>query len=73
MLNQFVLYILGNTMLQKLSDVLDHPSEIPSVMAKEMPSAANFFINLIMLRATTIFGMELLRIVPLILIKVRRK
>lgn len=72
-LNQFVLYILGNTMLEKLSDVLDHPSEIPSVMAKEMPSAANFFINLIMLRATTIFGMELLRIVPLILIKVRRK
>ena len=71
--NQFVLYILGNTMLERLSDVLDHPSNIPTVMAKEMPAAANFFINFIMLRATTIYGMELLRIVPLILVNVRRK
>ncbi len=60
-------------MLERLSDVLDHPSNIPTVMAKEMPSAANFFINFIMLRATTIYGMELLRIVPFILVNVRRK
>ena len=60
-------------MLERLSDVLDHPSNIPTAMAKEMPAAANFFINFIILRATTIYGMELLRIVPLILVNVRRK
>lgn len=60
-------------MLNRLTKILDHPSDIPNVMAKEMPSAANFFINFIMLRATTIYGMQLLRVVPLILINFKRK
>lgn len=60
-------------MLQRLGDILDHPSDIPNTMAKEMPTASNFFIDFILLRATTVFGFELLRIAPLLIIYIRRK
>lgn len=53
--------------------MLDNPSQIPSFLAESLPSQSVFFICYIMLATLTGYALQLLRIVPLILVAIKRK
>ena len=53
--------------------MLDNPSQIPSFLAEALPSQAVFFICYIMLATLTGYALQLLRVVPLILVAIKRK
>ena len=59
--------------VDKLKDMLDNPSQIPSFLAEALPSQSVFFICYIMLATLTGYALQLLRIVPLILLAIKRK
>ena len=71
--NQFLFLSAGTAALTKLKEMLRKPEEIPSFLADSLPARATFFICYIMLRSFTGFSLELLRVVDLIVIPIKRK
>lgn len=71
--NQFLFLSAGTAALSKLKEMLRKPEEIPSSLADSLPAQATFFICYIMLRSFTGFSLELLRVVDLIVIPIKRK
>lgn len=71
--NQFLFLSAGTAALTKLKEMLRKPEEIPSSLADSLPAQATFFICYIMLRSFTGFSLELLRVVDLIVIPIKRK
>ena len=71
--NQFLFLSAGSAALTKLKELLRKPEEIPSSLAESLPAQATFFICYIMLRSFTGFSLELLRVVDLIIIPIKRK
>ena len=53
--------------------MLRKPEEIPTFLADALPAQATFFICYIMLRSFTGLSLELLRVVDLIVIPIKRK
>ena len=71
--NQFLFLSAGTAALTKLKEMLKKPEEIPSFLADALPAQATFFICYIMLRSFTGLSLELLRVVDLIVIPIKRK
>jgi len=71
--NQFLFLTVGSGALAKLKEMLRKPEEIPTFLAESLPARATFFICYIMLRSFTGFSLELLRVVYLIVIPIKRK
>ena len=71
--NQFLFLSAGSAALTKLKEILKQPSEIPSFLAESLPAQSTFFICYIILRSFTGFSLELLRIVDLIIIPIKRR
>lgn len=71
--NQFLFLSAGSAALTKLKGILRKPEEIPSFLADSLPAQATFFICYIMLRSFTGLSLELLRVVDLIVIPIKRK
>ena len=71
--NQFLFLSAGAAALAKLKEIIRKPEEIPTFLADSLPARATFFICYIMLRSFTGFSLELLRIVDLIVIPIKRK
>ena len=72
-INKFLFLTAGSAALTMLKEILKHPREIPRYLAQSLPGQSTFFICYIMLRSFVGFSMELLRIVDLIVIPIRRK
>lgn len=72
-INKFLFLTAGSAALTMLNEILKHPREIPRYLAQSLPGQSTFFICYIMLRSFVGFSMELLRIVDLIVIPIRRK
>ena len=60
-------------MLSRLEDIIDHPTSIAQILAESMPSMANFFVKVIMLRTLTGYSMEILQLVRLLIVTIKRK
>ncbi|CAB3976832.1 CSC1 ERD4 [Paramuricea clavata] len=73
LVNKFLGVLFGGALLTRLHDIIDYPTRTPQFLAESMPSMANFFINIIMLRTLTGFPMEILHLVRLLLVTVTRK
>ena len=72
-INKFLFISAGSAALSKIKEILEQPKEIPEFLATSLPGQSTFFICYIMLRSFTGFSLELLRIVDLIIIPIRRK
>ena len=64
---------IAGSALNKLREMIDNPTQIPSFLAEALPSQSVFFICFIMLTTLTGYALQLLRIVPLILVAIKRK
>lgn len=71
--NKFLFLTLAGSAVDKLKEMLDNPSQIPAFLAEALPSQSVFFICYIMLATLTGYALQLLRIVPLILVAIKRK
>ena len=71
--NKFLFLTFAGSALNKMKEMMDNPSQIPSFLAEALPSQAVFFICFIMLATLTGYALQLLRIVPLILVSIKRK
>ena len=71
--NKFLFLTFAGSAVDKLKDMLDNPSQIPSFLAEALPSQSVFFICYIMLATLSGYALQLLRVVPLILVAIKRK
>ena len=73
LVNKFLFMTLVGSALNKLKEMLDNPSQIPTFLAESLPSQSLFFICYIMLATLTGYALQLLRIAPLIIVAIKRK
>ncbi|XP_073253634.1 uncharacterized protein [Porites lutea] len=71
--NQFLFLSAGSAALSKVEELAKEPVKITSYLAESLPAQSTFFICYIMLRSFTGLSLELLRVVDLIVIPVKRR
>lgn len=73
-LNVFIGVTVGATLFDTFKTIEeDQPKEIVSILAKSLPSNATFFLTFVALKFFVGYGLELSRIVPLIIFHLKRK
>ncbi|KAJ9691099.1 hypothetical protein PVL29_013323 [Vitis rotundifolia] len=72
-LNVFIGVTVGGTLFSTFKTIEDKPKSIVSVLAKSLPSNATFFLTFVALKFFVGYGLELSRIVPLIIFHLKRK
>lgn len=72
-LNVFIGITVGGTLFDTFKTIEDRPKEIVSILAKSLPSNATFFLTFVALKFFVGYGLELSRIVPLIIFHLKRK
>lgn len=71
--NTFFIYIISGSVMKYLGNIIDHPMQIPQLLAKSLPSQAGFFINYLSLSSFVGLAVEVTRLVPLILTAIKLK
>ncbi|KAL5977407.1 CSC1-like protein erd4 [Asimina triloba] len=71
--NVFIGITVGGTLLTSLKTILKSPSEIISMLGKSLPKNATFFLTFVALKFFVGYGLELSRLVPLIIFHLKRK
>ncbi|KAL7212531.1 hypothetical protein ACSBR2_015261 [Camellia fascicularis] len=71
--NVFLGVKLGGTLFNSLKTIEKNPNFIVSFLAESLPSNATFFLTYVALRSFVGYGLELSRIVPLIIYHLKRK
>lgn len=71
--NVFIVYTLGQTLFSSLTTIINHPSEIVNMLGKSLPGSATFFLTFVALKFFVGYGLELSRLVPLIIFHLKRK
>ncbi|CAB4017129.1 CSC1 ERD4, partial [Paramuricea clavata] len=71
--NKFLMLVLAGAFLNQITDVIDDPGSLPSLLAESLPAMALFFTNFAMLQSLMGHALRLLRIGPLIVIHIKRK
>ncbi|CAI7848885.1 unnamed protein product [Closterium sp. NIES-54] len=72
-LNVFIGTALTSGVFQAIKQILDHPTAVVDLLGSSLPQAATFFISYISLRFLVGAGLELTRLVPLVLFHARRR
>ncbi|KAI3824584.1 hypothetical protein L1987_06047 [Smallanthus sonchifolius] len=72
-LNVFIGGTIGGTLFDSLKDIEKHPKSTVDRLARSLPGNASFFVTFVALRFFVGYGLELSRIVPLIIFHLRRK
>ncbi|XP_052182085.1 CSC1-like protein ERD4 [Diospyros lotus] len=72
-LNVFIGVTIGGTLFDSFKDIQKNPSSIVSLLARSLPSNATFFLTFVALKFFVGYGMELFRVVPLIIYRLKRK
>lgn len=72
-LNVFIGITVGGTLFDTFKTIEDQPKELVSILAKSLPSNATFFLTFVALKFFVGYGLELSRIVPLIIFHLKRK
>ncbi|XP_019190575.1 PREDICTED: CSC1-like protein ERD4 [Ipomoea nil] len=71
-LNVFIGVTVGSTLFDTLKS-LQHKSSIVSLLGKSLPGSATFFLTYVAMKFFVGYGLELSRIVPLIMFHLKRK
>ncbi|GAB4840659.1 CSC1-like protein erd4 [Ancistrocladus abbreviatus] len=72
-LNVFIGVTLGGTLFGTFKDIEKHPNSIVTLLASSLPDNATFFLTFVALRFFVGYGLELSRLVPLIIYHLKRK
>ncbi|KAJ1287750.1 hypothetical protein BS78_02G034100 [Paspalum vaginatum] len=71
--NVFLVYTLGQTLFKSLTTIINHPAEIVNMLGNSLPGGATFFLTFVALKFFVGYGLELSRVVPLIIFHLKRK
>ncbi|PHT89890.1 CSC1-like protein ERD4 [Capsicum annuum] len=72
-LNVFIGVTLGGTLFTSFKSIENDPNSIFRVLAKSLPQNATFFLTFVALKFFVGYGLELSRIVPLIIFHLKKK
>ncbi|CAN8303880.1 unnamed protein product [Cochlearia groenlandica] len=72
-LNVFIGVTLGGTLFQTLKDIEGDPNSIINVLVTSLPKNATFFLTYVALKFFVGYGLELSRIIPLIIFHLKKK
>jgi hypothetical protein len=72
-LNVFIGVTIGGTLFDSFKDIQEKPDTIPEKLAASLPGNATFFLTFVALKFFVGYGLELSRIVPLIIFHLKRK
>lgn len=72
-LNVFIGVTLGGTLFATLKDVENNPNGIVKLLAQSLPNNATFFLTYVALKFFVGYGLELSRLVPLIIYHLKRR
>lgn len=72
-LNVFIGVTVGGTLFNTFKSIKKDPDSIPDLLAAGLPLNATFFLTFVALRFFVGYGLELSRIVPLIIFHLKRK
>uniref|UniRef100_N1QZT6 Putative membrane protein n=1 Tax=Aegilops tauschii TaxID=37682 RepID=N1QZT6_AEGTA len=71
--NVFIGYAIGSSLFSALEKVIKNPPGIFMTLATRLPGNATFFFTFVALRCFVGYGLELSRLVPLIIFHLKRK
>ncbi|VAH55282.1 unnamed protein product [Triticum turgidum subsp. durum] len=71
--NVFIGYAIGSSLFSALEKVIKNPTGIFMTLATRLPGTATFFFTFVALRCFVGYGLELSRLVPLIIFHLKRK
>lgn len=72
-INVFIGVTIGGTIFSTIKTIEKNPNSIVSLLASSLPANATFFITYVALKFFVGYGLELSRIVPLIIFHLKRK
>lgn len=72
-LNVFIGVTLGGTLFDTFKRIQDRPKDIVPVLAESLPGRATFFLTFVALKFFVGYGLELSRLVPLIIYHLKKK
>ncbi|CAJ2658689.1 unnamed protein product [Trifolium pratense] len=72
-LNVFIGVTLGGTLFKTFKQIQNKPKDIVPVLAASLPGNATFFLTFVALKFFVGYGLELSRLVPLIIFHLKRK
>ncbi|KAJ6298461.1 hypothetical protein OIU76_019585 [Salix suchowensis] len=72
-LNVFIGVTLGATLFKTLKSIENKPNSIVSLLASSLPGNATFFLTFVALKFFVGYGLELSRIIPLIIFHLKKK
>ncbi|KAF8030753.1 hypothetical protein BT93_D0056 [Corymbia citriodora subsp. variegata] len=72
-LNVFIGVTVGGTLFATLKIIEENPNSLTTILAASLPGNATFFLTYVALRFFVGYGLELSRIVPLIIFHLKRK
>ncbi|CAI0545423.1 unnamed protein product [Linum tenue] len=72
-LNVFIGVTIGNTLFNTFKDIENDPNSAVDILATSLPGSATFFLTYVALKFFIGYGLELSRIVPLIIFHVKKK
>ncbi|KAG6509247.1 hypothetical protein ZIOFF_034638 [Zingiber officinale] len=71
--NVFLGVTIGGALIDSLKTIVNHPSEIVTLLGASLPKSATFFLTFVALKFFVGYGLELSRIVPLIIFHIKRR
>lgn len=72
-LNVFIGVTLGSTLFDTFKDIQNNPKSTITILGNSLPGSATFFITFVALRFFVGYGLELSRIVPLIIFHLKKR
>ncbi|KAI3680967.1 hypothetical protein L6452_35747 [Arctium lappa] len=72
-LNVFIGVTIGGTLFDSLKEIQKNPNSLVQKLASSLPGNATFFLTFVALKFFVGYGLELSRIVPLIIFHLKRK
>ncbi|CAH9076424.1 unnamed protein product [Cuscuta epithymum] len=72
-LNVFIGVTVGSTLFDTLKSIEDDPNKLVPLLAQSLPGSATFFLTYVALQFFVGYGLELSRIVPLVIFHLKRK
>ncbi|XP_077243829.1 CSC1-like protein ERD4 [Tasmannia lanceolata] len=71
--NVFLGVTIGGTLISSLKTILDKPKTIVTMLGTSLPANATFFLTFVALKFFVGYGLELSRLIPLIIYHLKRK
>ncbi|EYU19153.1 hypothetical protein ABFS82_13G178300 [Erythranthe guttata] len=72
-LNVFIGVTIGSTLFTTFKEIEEHPNSIVDLLAKSLPGSATFFLTFVALKFFVGYGIELSRIIPLLVYHLQKK